>query len=206
MAYIEISNLPETLNLDDNSVFPAVYQGETKKVSFSSLKSLMKFFKSASYNKTTGVFTFGLSDTTQATLNTDLNLSIKDIELEDYTLTLTKQDGTTETITLPQQDLSNFYTKSQADDKFVDKETGLTDYVKNTDYATSSVGGVVKVNSQYGLALLEDGTLRGVTADYTTYGVRSNNFAISKGTLENVLNARIGDIATLLDTINGEII
>lgn len=87
-----------------------------------------------------------------------------------------------------------------------DLETTLEDYVKNTDYATSSKGGVVKVNSQYGVAMLDNETLRGVTADYTTYQARSSNFIISKGTLENVLNARIGDINTMLDTINGEVI
>lgn len=120
---------------------------------------------------------------------------------------IVKVNGSTQTITNKSVDISvPTKTSDLTNDSNFVSDDDLTDYVKNTDYATSSVGGVIKINSQYGLALLEDGTLRGVTADYTTYGVRSNNFAISKGTLENVLNARIGDINNAIDLINGEVV
>ena len=69
MAYIEISNLPETLNLDNNSVFPVVYQRKTKKVKFSSLAEILNYFTSVSYNKTTGVYTFTRINGTTALLS-----------------------------------------------------------------------------------------------------------------------------------------
>ena len=100
MPFIEISRLQATANLDSDSVFAVVYQGETKKVAFSALKQLMKYYQSVSYNKTTGVFTFGLSDNSSVELGTDLNESIKDISIVDGVVTITKQDGTTDTLNI----------------------------------------------------------------------------------------------------------
>lgn len=182
MAFIEISRLPETSNIDNNSVFPVVYQAETRKVDFNTVKSLMKFFQSASYNKTTGVFTFGLSDDTYAALNSGLNKSIKDLDLNGSTLTITYQDDTTDTLQLPAQD--------------------LTDYVKNTDYATANKGGVIKGNVN-GFIIGSTGNPSANTYTYQQYiSTAANYHFIGKGTLENVLNARIGDIETLLYNIN----
>lgn len=144
------------------------------------------------------------------------------------------------------------------------KDIDLTDYVKNTDYATSSKGGTLKVDnglgtgvSQYGVLvgigktypqynsaysdlIISKGTLDNVITgkglvsntdyansttggvivsanslsinsagqtycqirDYATYQTISNSHFISKGTLDNVLNARIGDIQTLLDNLD----
>ena len=82
----------------------------------------------------------------------------------------------------------------------------LTDYVKNTDYATSSTGGVIKINSPQGTAIYSSGIMYAVTRTYANYQNDSNGLFIGKGTLENVLNARIGDINTALDTINGEVV
>lgn len=92
-----------------------------------------------------------------------------------------------------------YYTKSEID-------TELTDYVKNTDYASSSKGGVIKINSPQGTGIYSSGIMYALTRDYSTYQNDSNGLFIGKGTLENVLNARIGDINTALDTINGEVI
>ena len=91
MAYIEISNLPETFNLDNNSVFPVVYQGETKKVKFSSLAEILNYFTSVSYNKTTGVYTFTRVNGTTALLSKDLQLSIKDVSILNGVMTITQQ-------------------------------------------------------------------------------------------------------------------
>lgn len=77
--------------------------------------------------------------------------------------------------------------------------------VQNTDYATGSTGGVVKVTSDFGI-YIDNGIIKGSTKTYESYTSGSNNLIISKATLENVLNARIGDINDLLDTINGEVI
>lgn len=81
-------------------------------------------------------------------------------------------------------------------------EVDLTDYVKNTDYATSSKGGVIKSYANYNFEVnSENGLPYSSVNNYASYGNKSNNAFISKGTLENVLNARIGDIDTILETL-----
>jgi hypothetical protein len=77
----------------------------------------------------------------------------------------------------------------------------LTGYVTNTDYATYDTGGVVKVSvGDHGLNL-ESGTLKGVVKTLAQYNDMSSKGVISKGTLENVLADRIGDIETALGGI-----
>ena len=53
---------------------------------------------------------------------------------------------------------------------------------------------------------MTSGKLFAVSFSYADYGEKNSNLFISKGTLENVLDAKIGDIATVLDTIQGEVI
>ena len=74
-------------------------------------------------------------------------------------------------------------------------------YVTNTDYATYDTGGVVKVSvGDHGLNV-ESGTLKGVVKTLAQYNDMSSKGVISKGTLENVLADRIGDIETALGGI-----
>ena len=66
----------------------------------------------------------------------------------------------------------------------------LTDYVKNTDYATSSKGGVIK-SGYYGLQVdSSNGKAYCDTYTYTNYGNVENQRFVSKGTLENVINGK----------------
>lgn len=75
--------------------------------------------------------------------------------------------------------------------------------VSNTDYASGSVGGIIKVNgADYGSYMTSGGVLCASMTSYANYGNKSNNYIISKGTLENVLNEKIGDIQTLLDNLD----
>lgn len=62
----------------------------------------------------------------------------------------------------------------------------LTDYVKNTDYATRTVGGVVKVTGNHGLAVYQ-GMLLGSDKTLDFYNASANNLVVAKGTLDNVL-------------------
>lgn len=71
--------------------------------------------------------------------------------------------------------------------------------VSNTDYANSSTGGVVKTGKCLGL---NNGVVYATTLSYSNYTSAGNDNFISKGTLENVLTARIGDLQTLLDNLN----
>lgn len=69
-------------------------------------------------------------------------------------------------------------------------EVDLTDYVKNTDYATASKGGVIK-SGYYGLQVdSSNGKAYCDTYNYANYGNVENQRFISKGTLENVITGK----------------
>lgn len=69
--------------------------------------------------------------------------------------------------------------------------TILTDYVKNTDYATNSKGGVAKVQpTVYGLRLDGNGFLSVATLNYNQYSSINEYYCINKGTLENVITGK----------------
>lgn len=92
----------------------------------------------------------------------------------------------------------------------------LTDYVKNTDYANASTGGVFKTSNSFASEVY-NGYLLAQGKTYAQYESLNNNAFISKQTLENVITGKdlttksyvdglVGDINTALDTINGEVI
>jgi len=98
----------------------------------------------------------------------------------------------------------------------VQVEVDLTDYVKFTDYASSSKGGVVKTSVNYGYDIY-DGMLYARNYNYSEYQNKGNSMFIGKATLENVITGKdlttksyvdglVGDINSVLDTINGEVI
>ena len=63
----------------------------------------------------------------------------------------------------------------------------LTDYVKNTDYATSNTGGVLRVASQYNTVISSSGYLTSSTIALDSYNTANVRAFIAKGTLDNVL-------------------
>ena len=75
--------------------------------------------------------------------------------------------------------------------------------VSNTDYASTSTGGVVKVG-WYNANVDNTGHLFPIARTYEQYLTDGDAVFIAKGTLENVLTARIGDISSVIDAINGE--
>lgn len=101
------------------------------------------------------------------------------------------------------------YTNSYWGNTFISKGTlenviagkGL---VSNTNWATDSVGGVVKVISEFGVQAY-NGYLSALVKTYAQYQSMQDYGIIGKGTLENVLTAKIGDIDSVLDAINGEV-
>ena len=78
----------------------------------------------------------------------------------------------------------------------------LTDYVKNTDYATRLVGGVIKVDNYYDVSLDSGGALRSNSVSYNDYLTENNNIFISKGTLENVITGKNFVTNTVNDLVN----
>lgn len=94
------------------------------------------------------------------------------------------------------------------------EESDLSDYVKNTNYATAGKGGVVKVNSTYNLSI-DNGSIYPAGLNITEYNNANNRTFIGKYTLENVITGKdlttkayvdglIGDIGEVLDEIQGE--
>ena len=69
-------------------------------------------------------------------------------------------------------------------------QSDLNDYVKNTDYASSSTGGVIKTVENNGFAVSSAGNLYAVTRTFSTYSSDGDSLAISKGTLENVITGK----------------
>ena len=63
----------------------------------------------------------------------------------------------------------------------------LTDYVKNTDYASGVKGGVIVASTNYGLNVNGIGRLYCTALSLTQYQPQPSSFFISKGTLDNVL-------------------
>lgn len=76
----------------------------------------------------------------------------------------------------------------------------LTNYVQFTDYATSSVGGVIKSSSTYGTDISTSAGSKGVLfalgKTYSQYVNGQNGMFISKGTLENVLGVNGKNLET----------
>jgi hypothetical protein len=94
----------------------------------------------------------------------------------------------------------------------------LTNYVQFTDYASPSTAGVIKSSpTTYSTEMTSGGVLRGTTILYSSYDSTNDKAFISKGTLENVITGKdlttkayvdglVGDIATAIDEIQGEIV
>ena len=117
------------------------------------------------------------NDTMISTLQQDI------IDIEDSMITKIQKNGVSLPITNKTVDITVPTKISE-----LENDSG---YVKNTDYATISTGGVVKVGSNssvdYGFNLTNDGVLYARQKNYTDYLSLNNNYAISKGTLENVI-------------------
>lgn len=117
------------------------------------------------------------NDTMISTLQQDI------IDIEDSMITKIQKNGVNLPITNKTVDITVPTKISE-----LENDSG---YVKNTDYATISTGGAVKVGSDssvdYGFNLTDDGVLYVRQKNYTDYLSVNNNYAISKGTLENVI-------------------
>ncbi len=62
--------------------------------------------------------------------------------------------------------------------------------VSNTDYASSSKGGVIKTGASYGTTMASAGTLRAVIKTYEEYSSAGSSMFVGKGTLENVITGK----------------
>lgn len=75
-----------------------------------------------------------------------------------------------------------------ADAGYLTEETAATaGFVKNTDYATGDVAGVIKYNNTTGTTVNSSGVLTGITRTEAQYNSGGNGTIICKGTLENII-------------------
>ena len=87
----------------------------------------------------------------------------------------------------------DFYLNDQKLSDLLGDKANADEVVKDTDYATSTKGGVFKFSNSYGVAMSSNGFLMGSTRTAEQYTSNSGNMLINKGTLENVLNSRSED-------------
>ena len=91
------------------------------------------------------------------------------------------------------------------------QKVDLTNYVTNTDYATSAVAGVMKVSN--GVVVGGTGSVSCSPRTYADYSGLSSSYFISKGTLENVITGKdlttksyvdslVGNLETILTTLD----
>lgn len=113
-------------------------------------------------------------------------------------------------------DLSDYYTKQETNNLLNNKADtedipDLTDYIKNTDYATANKGGVIKAGHNVSVNATS-GVLSVSSLAYNDYLIQDNYTFIGKGTLENVITGKglttksyvdglIGDIDTILTAL-----
>ena len=88
-------------------------------------------------------------------------------------------------------DTQKLYLDKDSVDRIELCDTDLTGYVKNTDYATSSVAGVIKPATDMATTVSSSsGKLRAEPITYSDFDNFDNRAFISKGTLNNVLTGR----------------
>lgn len=71
------------------------------------------------------------------------------------------------------------------------ENSDLSDYVKNTDYATADKAGVIKSSKNYGFVVNQNGLVWADTLRSDEYKEKSVSIFISKGTLENIKYAYV---------------
>ena len=81
------------------------------------------------------------------------------------------------------------------------ESSDLSNYVQFNDFANEYMGGVMKAGEGF-VVDAYDGYMSLTTYSVSDYTNMANSRPISKGTLENVLTARIGDIESLLETLD----
>lgn len=86
-------------------------------------------------------------------------------------------------------DVPDYWWDGTSAQKLETQKVDLTDYVKNTDYATSSSVGLIKLRASYGSNSDSSGTIYATTRTVAQYTTDTNSLFIGKGTLENLKEA-----------------
>lgn len=112
------------------------------------------------------------------------DLWISSIESTSQTYTYTTDEAFTTALATNGYVQVGYYKLSALETQKVD----LTNYVTNTDYATSAKGGVFKINN--GIGISANGYIYVSAYTYQNYQDASVNLFVAKGTLENVITGK----------------
>ena len=82
------------------------------------------------------------------------------------------------------------------------QKVDLSEYVKNTDYATGSKAGVVKVQQIFGLQATANSGIFGVVNTLNNYNAMKEHGIVCKGTLDNVLTQYSKTVSITEDEYN----
>ena len=173
-----IENTANTANTTANTA-KSIAEGANQALSYSNYQTMITAFNSFDDDK----FNIG-QNVMIVTLNVP-DLWISSIESTSSTYTYTTDEAFTTELATNGYVQVGYYKLSALETQKVD----LTNYVTNTDYATQTVGGTLKINGVYDLNV-SSGTLTGVSRTYEIYQARGDNAVISKGTLENVITGK----------------
>lgn len=173
-----IQNTADTANSTANTA-RSIAEGANQSLSYSNYQTMITAFNSLANN----AYNVG-QNVMIVTLNVP-DLWISSIESTSQSYTYTTDEVFTTGLETNGYVQVGYYKLSALETQKVD----LTDYVTNTDYATSNKGGVFKVQSNYGVDV-NNGFLRGLEKTYANYSSADNTMLVSKGTFENVITGK----------------
>lgn len=173
-----IQNTADTANSTANTA-RSIAEGANQALSYSNYSAMVTAFN----NLANDVYNIG-QNVMIVTLEVP-DLWISSIESTSQSYIYTTDEAFTTALSTNGYVQVGYYKLSALETQKVD----LTEYVANTDYATSNKGGVFKVQSNYGVDV-NNGFLRGIEKTYSSYNIADNVMFVSKGTLENVITGK----------------
>lgn len=173
-----IQNTADTANSTANTA-KSIAEGANQALSYSNYQTMITAFNALANN----VYNIG-QNVMIVTLEVP-DLWISGIESTSVSYTYTTDEAFTTALAINGYVQVGYYKLSALETQKVD----LTEYVSNTDYATSNKGGVFKIQSNYGVDV-NNGFLRGIEKTYSSYNIADNAMFVSKGTLENVITGK----------------
>ena len=184
----------------------SIAKGANQALSYSNYQSMINVFNNLANN----VYNVG-QNVMIVTLQVP-DLWISGIESASSTYTYTTDSAFTTELATNGYVQVGYYKLSALETQKVD----LTNYVQFTDYASSSTAGVILTNSSMATGT-SNGLLFSNIKTYQEYQSAGNNMFVGKGTLENVIIGKdlttksyvdglVGNIDSVLDAINGEVI
>lgn len=172
-----IENTADTANSTANTA-KSIAEGANQALSYGNYSTMITAFNALANN----VYNVG-QNVMIITLNVP-DLWISGIESTSQSYTYTTDEAFTTELSTNGYVQVGYYKLSALETQKVD----LTEYVTNTDYATSVKGGVFKINN--GIGISANGYIYVSAYTYQNYQNASANLFVAKGTLENVITGK----------------